>query len=204
MHLIRSKVFISAAVVVAVLGIAGALVLASNNYRASKVESISPEIAVTYALAYAQAMNQVGGATDLPTEARRAVMSYDEALKLVYGKKAPQSNSSTESGNRMVWLVALQGDFVVALPSAPGVPASESKHSQMGVIFDSMTGEILERVFISPEKELDVTSLPSLKIDPQWNLSTPLASPLVSPLRITEAPFPTLGPPPVTISPPPE
>ena len=153
--------------------------------------SVIPEsLALDRALAYAMDDMMVGGAITEPTEVRGRIMNYGQAVQFVFGTPISPNEGTYKIRNYAVWLVVLKGEFIEHVPSSAdgSIPSKDVIHDQMVVILDGNTGEIIERVMISPQKALLVSNLPLLN-----KSSGPLpALPTKGPIS-TEAPYPTLS-----------
>ena len=152
---------------------------------------IPPSLAVDRALAYAVDDRQVGGASTQPAEVRGQTMSYGQAVQLLFGRPIAANEAIAKIRDYPVWLVVLQGEFIEHVPSSAdgSIPDTDVIHHQMAIILDGNTGEIIERVMLSPQKVLFVSNLPVL-----IKSSDPLPPlPTKGPIS-TEAPYPTLRP----------
>ena len=169
-----------------------ALIAVSVNVNLNKTRAQTSLIPSTLALELAQSYSiddgLIGGALTPSSKAYGQVMTYEEAIQFVFGKPIDSNTQIYTIREKAVWLIILEGEFVSHAPaSADGViPAKDVIHSQMGVILDATTGEILRRTLISPEKELPVTDLPVLEGIAEQD--TPFILPTPAPVS-TEIPF---------------
>ena len=160
----------------------------STNAQSSVIPA---SLAVDRALTYALEDGQIGGMTTKPTDVRGQVMTYGQAVQLIFGKPIGSNDAVAKIRDYPVWLVILQGEFIEHVPSSAdgSIPSKDILHTQMAIILDGNTGEIIERIMISPQKTLSVGSLPVLT---ESSDSLP-AFPTKGPIS-TEVPYPTLNP----------
>lgn len=153
----------SAIVIIVILTVLAVLV---GMKVTSAQSSVIPEsLAVDRALVYTQDDGQFGGALVKPAEIRGQVMTYGQAVQFIYGRPISSGDVVTKIRDYPVWLVILEGEFVEHVPaSADGkIPSKEILHTQMAIILDGNTGEVMEEVMISPQKKLSVSTLRLLK-----------------------------------------
>ena len=187
-QLIASRqVRIGAVVVILVVVIIGVGLKAGS----AQTSIVPASLAVQRSLDAANFQGPAGGAIAPPTEARGQVMTYGQAVQFIFGRPMDPNQSTAKLKDYPVWLVMLQGQFVEHVPAAAdgSIPAKDVMHSQMAVILDGNTAEVLEQVMVSPANVLSVSAFPVL---PLHSDSIPLG-PTQGPIS-TEAPYPTLSP----------
>jgi len=158
----------------------------------SAQSSVIPEsLAVDRALIYAQEGGPIGGAAEKPVEIRGEVMPYGQAVQFVFGASISSSDSKAKIRDDPVWLIILRGTFVEHAPaSADGaIPAKDLLHTQMAIILDGNSGELLDQVMISPHKTLPMNQFPVLTESTDALLALPTKGAIS-----TEMPYPTLSP----------
>ena len=162
------------------------------NKTAAQTSAIPASLALERALNYAQEDGGVGGAIAQPAEIRGQAMTYGQATQLIFGSPINPNDSIYKIRNYQVWVVVLQGKFIEHVPSSAdgSIPSKDVVHHQMVVILDGNTGEIMERVMISPQKALSVKSLPVLIKSSEQVPPAPTQGPIS-----TEIPYPTLASP---------
>ena len=122
--------------------------------------AVSTEAAVARALAAARD-DGFGGYTQPPGKIFGRQMTLGEARAFIYGANVGEYNDRPASVP--VWLVVLEGKFVEHVPAAPpDIPAKDVAHSQMALILDAKTGELIESILQSPQQPLDSSTLPVL------------------------------------------
>ena len=154
--------------------------------------SLIPEgVAVERALIYAQEEGPIGGATEKPVEIRGEVMPYGQAVQFVFGASISSSDSNSKIRDDPVWLIILRGTFVEHVPSSAdgGIPAKDLLHTQMAIILDGNSGELLDQVMISAQKTLPVNQFPVLTESTDALPTVPTKGAIS-----TEMPYPTLSP----------
>jgi hypothetical protein len=170
----------------ATLGVFLALKITSTQ------SSLIPEsAAVERALLYAQEDGPIGGAAETPVEIRGQVLPYGQAVQIVFGTPISSKDANAKIRDELVWLIILQGRFVEHVPSSAdgSIPPKDSLHTQMVIILDGNSGELIEQIMISPQKTLPVNQFPVLTESTDTLPSLPTEG-LIS----TEIPYPTLSP----------
>jgi hypothetical protein len=169
----------------------GAIIVMRHRTVSTKTSVIPASLARDCALASATDDKQVGGAVIPPTDVRGQVMTYGKAVQFIFGRPNSSDEGMAKIRDHLVWIVVLQGEFIEHVPASAdsSIPAKDVIHSQMALLIDGNTGEMIERVMISPQKTLPVEVLPVLLPNSGTSLPLPTAGPIV-----TEAPFPTLSP----------
>jgi len=155
----------------------------------AQTTTISDDLALDIALSLSRD-NRLGGWLSSPEKAYGQVMIYDDAVRFVFGKPIDPNTEQYKKRDEIVWLIVLEGEFIEHVPPSAGgdIPAKEVIHNQMVIILDGKTGDIMRRVWLSPQIKLPVTNLPVLqKADKE--LSELPTSILIS----TDAPYPTLA-----------
>jgi hypothetical protein len=151
---------------------------------------IPKSVAVARALRYAQESGPAGVA-ETPVEIRGQVLPYGQAVQFVFGTPISSKDANAKIRNELVWLVILQGTFVEHVPSSAdgAIPAKDILHTQMVIILDANSGELLEQVMISPQKTLPVNQFPVLTESTDTLPALPTKGAIS-----TEMPYPTLRP----------
>ena len=187
-QLIASRQLRLGAVVVILLVVIVGVGLKAGSAQTSVIPA---SLAVQRALDAANFDGPMGGSTTQPTEARGQVMTYGQAIQYVFGRPMDPNQSIAKLKDYPIWLVVLQGQFVEHVPAAAdgSVPAKNVIHSQMAVILDGNTAEVLEQIMVSPAKALAVSTLPVLPLHPAAIPPVPTQGPIS-----TEAPYPTQSP----------
>jgi hypothetical protein len=169
------------------------VVIVGVGLKAGRAQtSIVPaSLAVKRALDTANFDGPIGGSTTQPTEARGQVMTYGEAIQFIFGRPMDPNESIAKLKDYPILLVVLQGQFVEHVPAAAdgSIPAKDVIHSQMAVILDGNTAEVLEQILVSPAKALAVSTLPVLPVHSDAIPPVPTKGPIS-----TEAPYPTQSP----------
>ncbi len=150
---------------------------------------IPSNVAISLALSYSKDDGLVGGLVGQPAEMYGKVMTYSEATEYVLSQPINPGDGIAKISGNPVWLIILQGKIVEHVPSAPDIPAKDVIHNQMAVIIDGNTGEILERILISPQTTLSLASLPVLTMPSGTVPAAPTKMPI-----FTEIPLPTATP----------
>ena len=153
--------------------------LTVNDGSQAKSSLVSSEVAVARSLLYAEDDGRFGGFTELPVEIRGQVMTYDEAVKKVYGHSINENEGIYSLKDYPVWFVALRGSFVEHVPGAIDIPPKDVLHSQMVIILDGNSAEAFEVILISPTKELAVNSFPILPVPLDEPSNIPTKMPIV-------------------------
>jgi hypothetical protein len=166
-------------ILVAILGVATLMISALNHGKLAQRDFITNEDAVKSALLYAKDDYKTGGIVGEPTEIRGATMTYSHAVQLIFGKKVDSTKDTVRAQDSLVWVIALEGSFVSHVPAAPGIPSQDVTHTQMYLIIDGKTSDLIEQVFVSPRTRVDVSSLPVLPITGTRVLATPTKGSLV-------------------------
>ena len=187
-QLISHRIFVS----VLILALLVLIVSIGINKTGAQTSVIPADLALDRALTYSQDDGWVGGAAAPPQEVRGEPMTYGQAVEFVFGRPIDPNDGIYEIRDYPVWVVVLRGKFIEHVPSSAdgSIPAKDVVHNQMVVILDGNTGEIMERVMISPREFLPVNGLPML-----IRSSEPLPPlPTKGPIS-TEVPYPTLASP---------
>ena len=159
------------------------------NKTGAQTSVIPASLALDRALTFARDDGWVGGAVAQPAEARGQAMTYGQAVELIFGRPIDPNDSIYKNRDLQVWVVVLHGKFIEHVPSSAdgSIPAKDVVHNQMVIILDGNTGEIMERVMISPQKVLSVANLPILSKSAEPLPPLPTKGPIS-----TEVPYPTL------------
>lgn len=167
------------------------IILIGMNSTSAQSSVLPQSLAVDRALVYAQDDGQFGGASTKPAEIRGRVMTYGQVVQLIYGRPISSNDTIAKLRDYPVWLVVLQGEFIEYVPSSADgtIPAKEILHTQMAIILDGNTGELIERVLVSPQKNLSVINMPVLLESSESLPALPTKGPIS-----TEMPYPTLSP----------
>ena len=152
----------------------------------AQTSTIPTSVATNLALSYSKDDGRVGGLVSQPVQMFGKLMTYEEAVQYVFGQPVGSSDAIAKIGNNPVWLVVLQGKIVEHVPPAPDIPAKDIMHTQMAVIIDGNSGEVIERVLISPQITLSVASLPVLVLPSGTVAPAPTRGPI-----FMEIPLPT-------------
>jgi len=123
--------------------------------------AISADTAIVQALRFARAGGPTGKLTGPATEIRGQLMSYAQAHQLRHGEPLNPATGVARLANQSVWFFALRGEIGGQVPGSPDgrVPPKTVWYTQMVLIIDATTGELMGGSMRSPGRELDVTSL---------------------------------------------
>lgn len=156
---------------------------------AAQTSTVPADVAVSQALANTNDDGFFGGAVVAPSKLQGQLMTFDEARQFVLGRSIDASDGVSKFRNYPVWLIVLEGQFVEHVPAVPGIPGKEVMHSQMAIIIDANTAEVMEKYLISPDQRLPTDSLQVLTIPS--GVVPPV--PTMAPVR-TDVPLPTVTP----------
>lgn len=179
-------------VIALLVSVATVAVLLTSQRGIAQTSAVEDERAAELAILFARDDERFGGLRGKLTDLRGAVMSYDDAISIVYQSPNAATQDNDSLRNRSVWLLIMEGDFVEHVPQTPDIPAKEVPHTQMAVILDSITGEIIEEILLPKEKPLILDNLPKQDIpadlEKPIELPTRIEAPTVEPLPTETAP----------------
>lgn len=164
----------------------GLLVAIGQRRGTAQTSAISADVAVSQALLSAKDDGLFGGFVNQPTMVQGQFMTFERARQMILGQSLNADEEMVKWRDYPVWLIVLEGKFVEHVPSAPNIPAKDVLHSQMALIIDANTAELMEKYLISPQQRLSTASLPTLSIP----LGTIPPAPTQAPISTT-APLPT-------------
>lgn len=162
--------------------------------KRTKAGTLAPDVAVARALSVSGEFDlPYGGLRGKPTEIYGKVMTYAEANDLLTGRPIAPNSLEIELADKQVWLILFQGDIIETVPAATdgSVPEKQVQHSQMTVILDAFTGEMMGSSMLSPQKKFDVRTLSEL---PYPDESSFEAFPTL-PIQTAAVPLPPATPP---------
>lgn len=149
-----------------VLGIVMVLIYQTSIVEKVEAGDLAPDVAVARALTVAEEYAlPYGGLRGKPTEIYGKVMTYAEANGLILGEAIDPNSAEADLADKQVWLILFNGDIVEHVPAAIGgdPPAKEVQHSQMTIVLDALTGDMIQKTLLSPQKEFDVQTLSALE-----------------------------------------
>ncbi|MCC7163103.1 MAG: hypothetical protein IT331_11455 [Anaerolineae bacterium] len=150
---------------VLLLGILAFLIYQSRAVEKAEAGTLAPDIAVARALTVAGEFDlPYGGLRGRPTEIYGRIMTYAEANDLLTGRPIAPNSLEIELADKQVWLILFQGNIVEHVPpvSDGSIPEKQVQHSQMTVVLDAFTGEMLRRTLLAPLIKFDVRTLSEL------------------------------------------
>ena len=154
----------------------------------SQTSAISKDVAVNQALLASKDNGLFGGSVSEPSKIQGELITFDQARLFVFGKSIGPDEVDAKLRDYPVWLIVLEGKFVEHVPSAPDIPAKDVLHSQMAIILDANTAEVMEKYLISPDQKLSTVSLPVLSKPSGATLTIPTKLPIS-----TTIPLPTVS-----------
>lgn len=152
---------------VLVIGLLLAWSIGSLSAHSAAPDTISPEKAVPTAFAFASASAQGGigfaGLIGAPTDVRGDVVSLDTAVRIQSGHGIDPNSSEWLARDQLVWLVVFEGDVDAKGEGSLASNVTEGMvYSQVTIIMDSKSGQLISRSAHPSGQERDVRALDDL------------------------------------------
>jgi hypothetical protein len=125
-----------------------------------------PEYAVEIALRVLRSGSPIFSFPNPPSEIRGQSMLLGPALTFIT-RGAPPSYSPSVEPERLVWVIVARGKGRSPSPPVPNATTTpDAVITQVAMILDAETGQVVLTTTFPPEDELDATSLPRLNFPP--------------------------------------
>jgi hypothetical protein len=169
--------------------VAATFLIMGRSTGNAKTDAITADTAVYQALEYANAGLPSGKLEGMPSEVRGTLLSRDQASRLSLGDSIAVKDGLDAAS--AAWVIVFRGKVVAHIEgSADGkIAPKEEQFSQMSVVLDAKTGELLSTTMHAPGDELKADALPILKVPSQAPVELPAKT-----NHPTTVPEPTLIP----------